>query len=91
MPAIEGCRDGFQSSAPWVLGARNGSPAVLGSGGQSRSHSEGELLRPAGILSNWNRYSAAGLKLWSTVFVSFAATVTFWSCSPSFSCTNAIV
>ena len=30
-----------------------------------------------GILPNQSTYSADGLKLWSTVLVSFAATVTF--------------
>jgi hypothetical protein len=32
-----------------------------------------------------------GLKVASTVLLSFAASVTFTSCSPSFSCTNAMV
>jgi len=31
------------------------------------------------------RYSPPALKLWSTVLESFAATVTFWVCSPNFS------
>src|SRR5712692_1467781 len=34
---------------------------------------------------------APALKVLSTVFVSLGATVTFWSCSPSFSWTKAIV
>ena len=50
---------------------------------------EYDLLRPnryfSKLRANRRGYSAAALKLWSTVFVSFAATVTFWVCSPSFS------
>ena len=36
-------------------------------------------------------YDAPALKDWSTVLASFGATVTFCVCSPSFSCTKAMV
>jgi len=36
-------------------------------------------------------YIPADLNVVSTVLVSFGATVTFWSCSPSFSWTKAMV
>ena len=45
----------------------------------------GNLLQSNPILFSSCGYSPAALKLWSTVLVSFGATVTFWSCSPSFS------
>src|SRR5260370_19406521 len=35
------------------------------------------------------RFSCYGLNVASTVLLSFAASVTFWSCSPNFSCTKA--
>jgi hypothetical protein len=53
-------------------------------------YADGSLLRLNGYLIIAS-YSAAGLKLWSTVLASLAATVTFTSCSPSFSCLNAMV
>ena len=74
----------------------------LGSGGSQMRRLRSEWLEQVaqcpqtcsaqpGILPNRGGYSAAGLKLWSTVLASLAATVTFWSCSPSFSWTKAIV
>jgi len=92
MPSVIGCRNGFQSCAPWVrkvtvaekcAALRRADRAVAQSGQPAPSN-------PV-FYQNHSGYSAAALKLWSTVLDSFAATVTFWSCSPSFSCTKAIV
>ena len=98
VPAVISCGDAFQSCAPWVRKLRR-NRADLRRAGVERSEQVTQCVQPA--LSNLifyqtvprkpNCYSAAGLKLWSTVFDSLAATVTFWVCSPSFSCTKAIV
>ena len=57
-------------------------------GSKTRSHmiqEDGRDARPT-LSGNY-----CALKAWSTVLLSLAASVTFWVCSPSFSCTNAIV
>ena len=87
-PAIVGCGDGFQSSAPWVSRSQSGRATLLRSRAGARSMRPALLQRR--ILSN-ETLLARRFEVWSTVLVSFGATVTFWSCSPSFSWTNARV
>ena len=76
----------LSESAPWIDGfERQSRPQVKSDPAPLTRYVNNPML------TTQNGYSAAALKLWSTVFESFGATVTFWSCSPSFSWTKAIV
>lgn len=79
-PAIVRCGDGFQNDASSVREICRGSSYSASE--QSRLLS---LLCPKPYSIKAKTYSPAALKDWSTVLESLGATVTFWSCSPSFS------
>ena len=86
MPTVISCRNRFQKVPLGSMGSRGRADRTVKS-------DPAPLTRYVNnpMLTTQNGYSAAALKLWSTVFESFGATVTFWSCSPSFSWTKAIV
>lgn len=92
---LAGAKDQLVSPAPFGCGGCGPQQAFYALGNRRAKTPAGTAAETAAllrisapsnsILANDNNYSPAALKLWSMVLVSFGATVTFWSCSPSFS------